>query len=151
MKYRNFRNMVAMVVFLSLGVTCYGCYGCWQSALAQEEADRRTAQKVVDTQRKQAERDAAAAAMAEAKNAARRAADDVAAVALLQKSPGAYWSRAPGLRPVDTEILAILDRPVVEKIKDASAGKPYKINAYSDDKKRFKKFINKNNQKQQQQ
>ena len=140
MKYRNFRNAVAMVAFLALGGTCYGCYGWWQHSLAQEEADRRAAEKVLAQQRATAERDAAAAALAEAQSAARNHAAAAADQALLQKTPGAYWSRAPGLRPVDKEILAVLDRPVVDKIKDASSGKPYKINVYSDDKRRFNRL-----------
>jgi len=139
-KYRNFRNGVAMVVFLSLGVTCYGCYGCWQGALAQEEADRRAAQKLHDSQRAAAEKAAAEAAMIEARNAShalKRADDDKL---MLSTTPGAYWSRAPGLRPLDKEVLLVLDRPVVEKIKDATRGKPYKVNVYSDDKRRFNRL-----------
>ncbi|MDP2342234.1 MAG: hypothetical protein Q8O67_14855 [Deltaproteobacteria bacterium] len=140
MKYRNFRNTVAMVAFLGLGVSCWSCYGCWQSALAQEEADRQAAQKALSDQRAKDEKAAAAAALADAQNAAhasKRAADDAV---LLQKTPGAYWSRAPGLRPLDKEVLLVLDRPVVEKIKDATSGKPYKVNVYSDDKKRFNRL-----------
>ncbi len=140
MKYRNFRNIVALVLFASLGGTCYGCYGCWQRALAQEEADRRTAQKAFEEQRAQDEAAAAAAALAEARRAAEVVQSSAADAAMRTKTPGAYWSRAPGLRAIDKEVLLVLDRPVVEKIKDASSGKPYKINAYSDDKKRFNRL-----------
>lgn len=41
------------------------------------------------------------------------------------------------LREVDTLMLALLQRPVQDKIKDASKGRPFKINLYSDDGTRF--------------
>lgn len=41
------------------------------------------------------------------------------------------------LREVDNLMLELLGRPVVAKIKDASAGRPFKINLYSDDGVRF--------------
>ena len=39
MKFRTFRNVIAMVLFLSLGGTCYGCFAWWQRSLLVEEAD----------------------------------------------------------------------------------------------------------------
>ena len=41
------------------------------------------------------------------------------------------------LRDVDRLMLELLERPVVDKIKDASKGRPFKINLYSDDGQRF--------------
>lgn len=42
-----------------------------------------------------------------------------------------------GLRDVDRDLLALLTRPARDKIKDATRGKPYKINLYSDDGSRW--------------
>ena len=136
MKYRNFRNIIALVAFASLGATCYGCYGCWQHALAVEQRTVESARANYEALRVENERNAAASALTDARRAASTAAD----AALLHRTPGAYWSQAPGLRPVDKDALLILDRPVVDKIKDASRGQPYKINAYSDDNKRFNRL-----------
>src|SRR5439155_1488816 len=44
------------------------------------------------------------------------------------------------LRPVDQDALALLARPVGGKMKDATAGKPYKINLYSDDGRRWSRL-----------
>jgi len=40
-------------------------------------------------------------------------------------------------REVDGAVMALLSQPVQEKIKDATRGKPYKVNLYSDDKVRW--------------
>jgi hypothetical protein len=47
---------------------------------------------------------------------------------------------ADSLRDVDRDALALLARPVGAKIKDATAGKPYKINLYSDDGRRWNRL-----------
>ncbi|HEY1099529.1 MAG TPA: hypothetical protein VGF99_11405, partial [Myxococcota bacterium] len=84
----------------------------------------------------QAEAEAASAAQASAQ-AAQQAALDTARAA----SPGAFWStQARGLSDVDRAALAVLDRPVVDKIKDATRGQPFKVNAYADDHKRFNRL-----------
>jgi hypothetical protein len=44
------------------------------------------------------------------------------------------------LRDVDRDALAVLKRPVLDKIKDATRGRSYKINAYSDDGKRWNRL-----------
>lgn len=140
MKYRNFRNIVALVAFAALGGTCYGCYGCWQVNIAKEEQARRDAEKAFAADKARAE-EAARVEAARAEALAATARDNAVADEKARKdTPRAYWSKAPGLRDIDTDVLAIFDRPVVDKIKDASKGKPYKINAYSDDKKRFNRF-----------
>lgn len=140
MKYRNFRNIVAVVALAGMGGTCYGCYACWQVNLAQEEQDRRVREQAAATERaaveERARADAAAALAADQKSAQLAAID----AALLQTSPGAYWKNAPGLRPVDVDVLGLLDRPVVDKIKDATRGKRWKVNVYSDDLKRFNRI-----------
>jgi hypothetical protein len=52
--------------------------------------------------------------------------------------PRPQLAEAPGnLRDVDRDALAVLQRPVSDKVKDASRGRPYKINAYSDDGRRW--------------
>jgi hypothetical protein len=43
------------------------------------------------------------------------------------------------LRQVDELMLSLLSRPVVKKIKDASKGRPFKINLYSDGGSRFER------------
>ncbi len=43
------------------------------------------------------------------------------------------------LRPVDELMLSLLSRPVQAKIKDASKGRPFKINLYSDGGGRFER------------
>lgn len=43
------------------------------------------------------------------------------------------------LRPVDELMLSLLSRPVQTKIKDASKGRPFKINLYSDGGSRFER------------
>jgi hypothetical protein len=44
---------------------------------------------------------------------------------------------AAGLRAVDNDMMALVKGPAQEKVKDATKGKPYKINLYSDDGQRF--------------
>lgn len=137
MKYRDFRNIVALVAFAVLGGTCYGCYGCWQHKIAEEEIERRQRDAQFEREKKAAEdkaRDDAAAAAAAADRA--RAAEN-AELAVRTKTPGAYWGKASGLRAVDQDVIALLDRPVTDKIKDGSKGKPYKINVYSDNNIRW--------------
>jgi hypothetical protein len=62
--------------------------------------------------------------------------------ALAPAAPPAVAEPAPvdGLRAVDRDALALLRRPVAEKVKDATRGRPYKINAYSDDGKRWNRL-----------
>lgn len=137
MKYRNFRNIVALVAFAALGGTCYGCYGCWQHKIAQEESERRARDAQFEREKLAAEerarRDAAEAAAAADRARSAAAAD----LAVRTQTPGAYWGKASFLRAVDKDLIALLDRPVTEKIKDGSKGKPYKINLYSDNNLRW--------------
>jgi hypothetical protein len=136
-KYKTFRNTVAVVGFLAIGGSCYGCYAYWQHGINERARVEREASVILEQHRKEAEAralaDAQAAAAAATAQAQAQAADD----ALKQKSPLAYYRDAPGIRPLDLDMLALLDRPAVAKIKDAAKGKPYKINIYSDDGKRF--------------
>ncbi len=46
---------------------------------------------------------------------------------------------AGALRPVDDDLLRLLQTPVQAKIKDATEGKPYKVNLYSDGGARFER------------
>jgi hypothetical protein len=140
MKYRSFRNIVALAAFVALGGTCYGCYAWWQVGMAQDEQDRRDREKLFQAEKLKAE--SFARAEAERANAARAAREKQEAQDLATRTatPGAYWSAAPNLRAVDKDALALLDRPVVAKIKDGSKGKPYKINVYADDQRRFNRL-----------
>lgn len=55
-------------------------------------------------------------------------------------APVAHTDSPPAanqLRDVDNLMLELLDQPVQSKIKDASKGRPFKINLYSDDGQRF--------------
>jgi len=137
MKFTTFRNIVTLVLFASIGGSCYGCYFYWNRAITHQELERQ--QEIVAERARQAEREKQAEAQRATDAAAARAlaaataADDIAR----KKTPGAFWSKAAGLREVDKAALALLDRPVVDKIKDGSRGKPFKINVYSDDKVRF--------------
>jgi hypothetical protein len=129
MKYRTFRNIVSMVLFLALGGTCYGCYAWWQKSLADEEFARRDA-----ALREEAE--AAGRRKEEAERLARFAV--TATTASTPVSGGvAAWLSASGLREVDRDALTALQRPVTDKIKDAAKGKAWKINVYADDGQRF--------------
>jgi hypothetical protein len=69
--------------------------------------------------------------------AARPGAADAASAGGGAGNPASRFAASPGLRDVDRDMLALLRSPVVEKIKDGTAGKPYKINLYSDDRVRF--------------
>lgn len=51
--------------------------------------------------------------------------------------PVAPVAAAGTLRDVDVVTLALLKGPARDKVKDATPGKPYKVNLYSDDGKRF--------------
>ena len=137
MKYRNFRNVVAVVAVAAMGGTCYGGDACWQVNLAQEEQDRRVREQAVATERAAIEAQARADTVRQMAHDVERQQLDLAEAAQREQSPGAYWAKAPGLRPVDVDVLALLDRPVVDEIKDATLGKPWKVNVYSNDKKRF--------------
>jgi hypothetical protein len=130
MKYRTFRNIVSMVLFLAMGGTCYGCYAWWQKSLADEEFARR---------------DAALREEAEARRRQEDAARLAAQMATPSSSPSAgagpaAWLSASGLREVDRDALTALQRPVTDKIKDAAKGKPWKINVYADDGQRFNRL-----------
>lgn len=137
MKFTTFRNIVTLVLFASIGGSCYGCYFYWNRAITHQELDRQ--QAIAVERQHQAQRATELEAQRVVDEAASRAAavksaaDDI----VRQNTPGAFWSQAAGLRAVDKDALALLDRPVVDKIKDGSRGKPYKINVYSDDKRRF--------------
>jgi hypothetical protein len=133
MKFNTFRNIVSMVLFLGLGGTCYGCYAWWQRGLTVEQAELQ------QRQRERVEQDARQAAQQQlaAQSAAATAAAAVADERARATTPGAYWLTARGLRPVDTDALTALGQPVVDKIKDAARGKPWKINVYADDGVRF--------------
>ncbi|MBI5493677.1 MAG: hypothetical protein HY904_01545 [Deltaproteobacteria bacterium] len=52
-------------------------------------------------------------------------------------APAAVAAPAGGPREVDSAVLTALQGAVREKVKDALPGRPYKINLYSDDGKRF--------------
>ncbi len=140
MKYRDFRNIAAVVAFAALGGTCYGCYAWWQVGIARTEKDRQDHARVVAAERAQSEQVAREEARLAMVADQQRQLDVAADAAVRQKSPGSYWSSAHGLRPVDLDVLALLDRPVVDKIKDATRGKPWKVNIYSDDKVRFNRI-----------
>jgi guanyl-specific ribonuclease Sa len=132
-KYRTFRNVVAMVMFLALGGTCYGCYAWWHKSLAEEEIQRlaHEAERQKDAARVTAAQLAAATSTSTATNAT---------AASTSTQHAASWLSASGLREVDTAALQALQRPVVAKIKDATKGKPYKINVYADDGARFNRL-----------
>jgi len=132
MKYRTFRNIVSMVLFLALGGTCYGCYAWWQKSLADEEFARRDA-----AMREEAE--AARRRVEEAERLAQQAAAATTASAPVSGGPAA-WLSASGLRDVDRDALTALQRPVTDKIKDAAKGKAWKINVYADDGQRFNRL-----------
>lgn len=132
MKYRTFRNIVSMVLFLALGGTCYGCYAWWQKSLADEEFARRDA-----ALREEAE--AARRRKEDAARLAQRVAAATTASAPVSGGPAA-WLSASGLRDVDRDALTALQRPVTDKIKDAAKGKAWKINVYADDGQRFNRL-----------
>lgn len=132
MKYRTFRDIVSMVLFLAMGGTCYGCYAWWQKSLADEEFARRDA----------AMREGAEAARRRQEEADRLAAQAAAATTASAPVSGgpAAWLSASGLRDVDRDALTALQRPVVDKLKDAAKGKAWKINVYADDAQRFNRL-----------
>lgn len=55
----------------------------------------------------------------------------------LEAQPPAAGEAPDGLRDLDVLMLALIEQPVQAKIKDASRGRPFKINLYSDDDTRF--------------
>lgn len=119
MRFKTFRNIiVGLGVVLGLG-TCVGVKWCADArevneARLREENDRRWRERVA----------------AEGERVARQAASD-------SQGASAAPSGGPSLRPVDTDILELLKRPAQEKIKDGARGKPWKVNVYSDDRRRF--------------
>lgn len=137
MKFTTFRNIVTLVLLASIGGSCYGCYFYWNRAIAHQELERQQAivleRQAQDARAKELEAQRLVDDAAARARAAEAAANDIAR----KKSPGAFWLQAQNLREVDKAALALLDRPVVDKIKDGSRGKPYKVNVYSDDKVRF--------------
>jgi hypothetical protein len=137
MKFRTFRNVIAMVLFLSLGGTCYGCYAWWQRSLLVEEAEKQERQRHIAEESARAEAQQKLEAATAAKNAAANAATAAAEDAARAATPGGYWLKASNLRPVDVDALTALGRPAVDKIKDAARGKPWKVNVYADDGLRF--------------
>ncbi len=132
MKYTTFRNIVGMVVFLALGGSCYACYGCAQKEL--------TLQKAKETQAKADAEERARQQAVEVKKLQAQALTNQLQPMTAVASPGSFWSKAQGLSASDKDALALLQRPVVDKIKDGTRGKPYKINVYSDDGKRFNRL-----------
>ncbi len=56
-----------------------------------------------------------------------------------QDAPSASGGPPSELRQVDELMLSLLSRPVQKKIKDASKGRPFKINLYSDGGARFER------------
>jgi hypothetical protein len=140
MKYRHFRNLVALVAFAGLGGTCYGCFACWNHGIAEQEARAREERRLRDEASAQVAAEAARQrALQEQQQAAREQAQ-AADAAARAKDPGAFWLRAANLRPVDRDALQLLGRPVVDKIKDGARGKPWKINVYADDGRRFSRL-----------
>ncbi len=55
-------------------------------------------------------------------------------------APSAPLQPGPGMREIDRAALALLERPVEPKIKDGTRGRPYKINVYSDDGRRWNRL-----------
>jgi guanyl-specific ribonuclease Sa len=140
MKFTTFRNITSLVLFAAVGGSCYGCYFYWSRAITHEELERQ--QQLALTKQADAEREArdqAAAAERLKTEQARKETERVAELARAN-TPGAYWAKADNLREVDRAALAVLDRPVVDKIKDATRGQPFKVNAYADDKVRFNRL-----------
>lgn len=131
MKFRTFRNTIAMVLFLGTGVTCGGCYAWWQSSLAREEFARRNDEEI--RLRNEATLAADMARRAAEAPPPPTATDSIATTA-------GHWLKATGLRDVDKDALAALSQPVVDKIKDAAKGRPWKINVYADDGTRFNRL-----------
>lgn len=137
MKFKTFRNIVVALIVVGCLGTCMGVRSCSRTheAAEQKQRDAADAQWRAELSRKADEENARRAqlAAANATRAAASASDD----ARRGENPGAFFGAAPGLRPVDTDLLGLLQRPVVEKIKDGTHGKPWKINLYSDDKTRW--------------
>ena len=122
MKYRTFRNVLSLGLFAALGGTCYGCYACWHSSMAGEESAER-ARHLEDTRR---------AAMAEPIGPTPTVSTPAASTS------ASTTGTATGPRELDTALLHLVStRPVTAKIKDAFSGKPWKVNVYADDGKRF--------------
>ena len=141
LKFKTFRNIVTLVLFASIGGSCYGCYFYWSRAITHQRLEEE--QESILEQQRRVERSQRATAEREAASIEARAAAAVAAAddAQRTKTPGAFWSaKATGLRDVDIAALALLDRPVVDKIKDGTRGKPFKVNVYSDDRVRFNRL-----------
>ena len=137
MKFTTFKNIVTLVLFASIGGSCYGCYFYWNRAITHQELERQQAMIVEREQQAERAKALEAQRLVDAAAASRQAAETAATDIARTKTPGAFWSKAADLREVDKAALALLDRPVVDKIKDGARGKPFKINVYSDDKVRF--------------
>jgi hypothetical protein len=140
MKFTTFRNITSLVLFAAVGGSCYGCYFYWSRAITHQELERQ--EQLAVERGLAAERDARdqAAAAERLKTEAARKETERAAELVRANTPGAYWAKADGLRDVDRAALAVLDRPVVDKIKDATRGQPFKVNVYADDKVRFNRL-----------
>lgn len=127
MKYRTFRNLVSVALFLAMGGTCYGCYARWQRSLTQDEFARRDA-----VARQEAE--------VHRRQQAVKHVDVNSGAAGAPATNASGWLAAVGLREVDRDALRVLQSPVVDKIKDAAKGRPWKINVYADDGQRFNRL-----------
>jgi hypothetical protein len=140
MKFTTFRNITSLVLFAAVGGSCYGCYFYWSRAITHEELERQ--QQFALEKQAAALREAREVAEAgqEVERQRAQAAADRAFELARTNTPGVYWSKADNLRDVDVAALAVLNRPVVDKIKDATRGQPFKVNAYSDDKVRFNRL-----------
>lgn len=122
MKYKTFRSIgLGVVVLAGLG-TWYGVNATWQG----ERAERQQARAGEEAAEKPRAAERATEQPATGRPA-RAEADTAYALARRQGEDPA------GLRAVDRDVLDLLRRPVQAKIKDASKGKPWKINLYSDD------------------
>ena len=115
MKYKTFRNLIATGVVLAATATVGTCVMC-----SRDTANER-----------------AEVAPRPTREAAPRTPEGASGAATAGASVAALAAQAPGLSESDRDVLAALQRPVVDKIKDATKGKPYKANVYSDDGARF--------------
>ena len=129
MKYRTFRNLVSSALFLAMGGTCYGCYSWWHRSLSHDEFARRDAVARQEADAHRREREA---------ERTRRAASGSPATP--SEATSSTWLSAAGLREVDRDALTALKRPVIDKLKDVTKGKPWKINVYDDDGQRFNRL-----------
>jgi guanyl-specific ribonuclease Sa len=137
MKFKTFRNIAIVVAVLVVGGVVWGA-----SALQSAQEAERQRIALADEKRRLEAEGIEIRKRAEQEVALRRAA--VAAEQQREQreqqrlhDPAGFYGSAPGLRPVDRDVLALVKLPAQEKIKDGTKGKPYKVNLYADDKLRF--------------